>query len=214
MDNIKLILIDGNVITRESMRIALSSQFNIEVIGGGKYSDLNKFLKVLDPTLILLNLASDTGDIKPKIEHIAAMNTRVKFIVLTPEIYTAEAHKYEYNHTICFLSRAASLNELFSLIRYCSKVNRFYGVQRKIFNLETIGINNSDNLEIDAALTRREKEIIRLIADGFSTKEISEKLYISQYTVNNHRKNILHKLGTKNIAGIIHFAFASGLAEI
>jgi DNA-binding NarL/FixJ family response regulator len=52
----------------------------------------------------------------------------------------------------------------------------------------------------------REEEIIRLIADGFSNKEIADKLFLSPHTVNTHRKNIMHKLGVNNTAGIVIFA--------
>ena len=55
-------------------------------------------------------------------------------------------------------------------------------------------------------LTRREVEIIRFISHGLSTKEIADKLFLSEFTISTHRKNILRKLDTKNIAGLVHFA--------
>ncbi|MDB5111805.1 MAG: hypothetical protein JWR67_2919 [Mucilaginibacter sp.] len=57
-------------------------------------------------------------------------------------------------------------------------------------------------------LTCREKEIIKLIADGYSTYSISEMLFISQHTVNNHRKNIIAKLQIKCLSELIRFAMA------
>jgi DNA-binding CsgD family transcriptional regulator len=57
-------------------------------------------------------------------------------------------------------------------------------------------------------LTCREKEIIKLVADGKSSYAISDMLFISQHTVNNHRKNILHKLKVKSLSELIKFAFA------
>lgn len=55
-------------------------------------------------------------------------------------------------------------------------------------------------------LTRREVEIIRFISHGLSTKEIAEKLFLSEFTISTHRKNIFRKLDTKNIAGLLQFA--------
>lgn len=55
-------------------------------------------------------------------------------------------------------------------------------------------------------LTRREVEIIRFISHGLSTKEIAEKLFLSELTISTHRKNIFRKLDTKNIAALVHFA--------
>ncbi|MEO8794090.1 MAG: helix-turn-helix transcriptional regulator [Daejeonella sp.] len=62
-----------------------------------------------------------------------------------------------------------------------------------------------------ATLTKREKEIVNLIADGKTSQNISIILYISIHTVNNHRKNIYKKLHTNNLAGLIRFAIHSHL---
>jgi LuxR family transcriptional regulator, quorum-sensing system regulator SdiA len=61
-------------------------------------------------------------------------------------------------------------------------------------------------------LTKREKEIIRLIADGNTSMDISTILFISIHTVNNHRKNIYKKLGTKNLACLVKYAIHFDLA--
>lgn len=60
-------------------------------------------------------------------------------------------------------------------------------------------------------LTKREVEIVKLIALEHTTNEIAEKLSISAYTVDTHRKNIINKLGVKNLAGLVRFAFEKGL---
>lgn len=59
-------------------------------------------------------------------------------------------------------------------------------------------------------LTKREKEVLKLIAKGLSTSEISEELFVSTHTVDTHRKNLLGKLQIKNTAGLVRFAFENG----
>ncbi|TGE21370.1 response regulator transcription factor [Hymenobacter aquaticus] len=61
------------------------------------------------------------------------------------------------------------------------------------------------------ALTRREKEILGLLADGFTNQEISEKLFLSPFTVDTHRRNILLKFGVNNTAALIKLAVKSEL---
>jgi DNA-binding NarL/FixJ family response regulator len=62
-------------------------------------------------------------------------------------------------------------------------------------------------------LTDREIEIIRLIAEGLSNKEIADKLFISHRTVDTHRTNMMNKLGLHNVAGIVRFAISNGLTD-
>lgn len=60
-------------------------------------------------------------------------------------------------------------------------------------------------------LTEREVEIVKLIAEGLSNKEIGEKLFISHRTVDTHRTNLMQKLGVHNIAGLVRLAIQEGL---
>ena len=62
-------------------------------------------------------------------------------------------------------------------------------------------------------LTERETEILRLIAEGNSNKEIGEQLFISHRTVDTHRTNLMKKLAVHNIAGLIKFAIKAGLVN-
>ena len=61
------------------------------------------------------------------------------------------------------------------------------------------------------SLTKREKQVLKLISQGLTNKEIAEKLNISCYTADTHRKRMLHKLHLKNTAALIMFAAESGL---
>ena len=59
--------------------------------------------------------------------------------------------------------------------------------------------------EVQTLLTNQEKKVIALIADGYSSKQIAHQLYISEHTVVNHRKNMLYKTRTKNVAELVAF---------
>ncbi|MBU2884820.1 response regulator transcription factor [Gilvimarinus agarilyticus] len=63
-----------------------------------------------------------------------------------------------------------------------------------------------------AYLTDRERDVVRLLADGLTTNEIAEKLFISTHTVDTHRKNLMTKLNQKNIASLIKYAVEKGYA--
>ena len=62
-------------------------------------------------------------------------------------------------------------------------------------------------------LTKREREILKLIANEMTTNEIADQLFISPYTVETHRKNLIQKLGVRNLAGLVRYAVEHGLME-
>ncbi|QNF31968.1 PAS domain-containing protein [Adhaeribacter swui] len=66
-------------------------------------------------------------------------------------------------------------------------------------------------LKPQVMLSKREKEIVRLIAEGYNSKFIADKLFISFHTVNTHRQNIIEKTHTKNTSGLVQFAVCHGL---
>lgn len=73
---------------------------------------------------------------------------------------------------------------------------------------------NSDNPDCDGiSLSEREIEIIKLISDGLTNKEIADRLYLSTHTINTHRKNIMGKLNIKNTAGIVIYAVKENIID-
>lgn len=64
------------------------------------------------------------------------------------------------------------------------------------------------------ALTKREKEIVSLVAEGYKNREVAEKLGISVKTVETHRANIMNKLALRNLAQLIHYAIRTGMVNI
>lgn len=70
---------------------------------------------------------------------------------------------------------------------------------------------NDDYFKPQVILSKREKEIVKLMAEGYNSKFIADKLFISFHTVNTHRQNIIEKTNTKNTSGLIQFAVCHGL---
>jgi DNA-binding NarL/FixJ family response regulator len=72
---------------------------------------------------------------------------------------------------------------------------------------------NQTKIHIKDPLTKRELEILKLICDGLSSKDISEKLFISINTVETHRKRILLKLNVKNSVGVVKYALENHIID-
>ncbi|MDX1447395.1 response regulator transcription factor [Lishizhenia sp.] len=84
----------------------------------------------------------------------------------------------------------------------------------KVLELLIEDTNNERSLNcLPVQLSKREIEVLQLVVNGYSSKQIAEKLFLSHHTVNTHRKNILKKVGVKNISELVLFAQNTGLIE-
>lgn len=110
-----------------------------------------------------------------------------------------------------YLEKSVSLEELKQGIETVADGGTYYG-QDSMSLLKTALDQSKSNNRFDE-LTARERETLQLIAEGLSTKQIATKLNISAKTAENHRTNLMRKLGLHNAAAITRYAFDIGLVE-
>ena len=112
-----------------------------------------------------------------------------------------------------YILKNTGQSELIEAIRKVYDREVFYSeaVKNTIMSSMTRAARKSANTT--ARLSKREVEIIQLIAEEYTTTEIAERLFISLHTVESHRKNILRKTNSRNLAGLIKYALREGIVE-
>jgi len=105
-----------------------------------------------------------------------------------------------------FILKSADTDEILDAIRQVMAGNEFISASVK----ELLRGRNASNSNLPV-LTRREVEVLKLIADGLTNQEIADKLFISTWTVDSHRKNLLLKFNAKNTAILVKTAVSSGI---
>jgi DNA-binding NarL/FixJ family response regulator len=108
-----------------------------------------------------------------------------------------------------YVLKNTNKNDLLAAIRTVSHGEKYYASDVVSVVMDSMRKNESGNLNME--ITEREKEVMRLIADGLTTNEIADKLFISAHTVNTHRKNLLSKLNIKNTASLVRYALDQGI---
>lgn len=109
-----------------------------------------------------------------------------------------------------YILKSSTGTELMTAISKVTAGEKYYSAEVK----EAIAndfLNHAAKSHEGVLLTPRELEIVRLLADEMTNDEIAERLFISFRTVETHRKNIMHKTGAKNLAGLIRFASEAGI---
>jgi len=214
---VKLIIADGSELIRLGLRTMFEKSSNVSIVGEAVSSkELIKMVEEKNPDVVLLDYESKefSIDVVYKIEFII---NDVKFVSIKP--YTSSnailsAIKVGIDSHV---KKDCSATEINDAVEATANGEKFFcGELIELMRGEKIDVENLEFEEMSCepvSLSDRELEIIKLIAEGYTNAQISVVLYISNHTVNTHRKNIMKKLGVNNTAGIVMFAVKSSLVS-
>jgi len=210
---IKLMIAEDQAIILHSLMILLNSLQNIEVIGTALNGvELMALLEKDKPDVILMdiNMPKMNGIEATKI--IDAKMPWVKVIALSMYDHPVYIKKMFKSGAKGFVSKNATKMELGKAIDMVYNGDIYISEEiSRILLREYSNTADSDENADYTSLTSREIEIIQLLADGLYTKEIAEKLFISDKTVERHKTNILKKLKLRNTAQLVKVAITKGI---
>ncbi len=212
MARIRVLIVDDHAVVREGICSLLARRKDIEVVGqAGDGKQALAQVSTLHPDVALMDIAMPTMnglDATQKI-HQAFPATRV--LVLTQ--YESKEYILPLLHAGAagYILKRARSNELVEAIR--SVHNEGAYLPSKVIHTVVDAINeaSSEEMVAQATLTEREKQIVQLVAEGLSSREIAERLSISAKTVDTHRANIMGKAGVHSVAELIKYAIREGI---
>lgn len=203
----KIFLTDDHAILLGGLVKILSTEDSLEVIGtAGSVQETLDSLTQKSPDLLITdyNLPDDDG--LTLVRRVKVKYPEMKIIVLSMH---DEAHliKEILKEGIDgYILKKDSHKELVNAI-YAIKDDKVY-LSSDVNSMLMKGLNSNDEQKL---LTDREREILKLISKEYTNKKIAEELFISERTVETHRKNIFRKTGTHNLVGLIKFAYSNNL---
>ena len=206
MPTFKVFLTDDHAILLSGLVRIINTEDDLEVVGTAlSIKETQKRLETVNPDLLIVDYNLPDGDGLSLIQVLKRQYPKLKFIMLS---------MHEENHLIKeilkegidgYVLKKDSHAELLSAIRSARDGNLYLSSDIGSMLVKNL---NSDEKPI---LTVREKEILKLIAKEMTNRQIAEELFISERTVETHRKNILRKAGTNNLVGLIKFGYANNL---
>jgi DNA-binding NarL/FixJ family response regulator len=209
-----VVIIEDQTAIRQMLVQLLQSQPDFQVVGdfGDGHEALVHCLElkpdfiILDVMLPGLNGTEVLRRINKRLPHTRTLVfSGHQNAALVQEIIQAGAHG--------FVEKTANLEELKKGIRMVSEKGSYFGPEvcelLRISVLQPVALPQAPC----DALSKREREILQLIAEGHSTRQIAQRLDISLKTAENHRANLMKKLGVHGVAGLTRYAIQNGLIE-
>jgi len=217
-ERIRLLLVDDHEMVRAGLRALFDGSDEMEVVG--EAADGEEAVRAalrLKPDVVLMDLALREVSGIEATRRIREADPSIEVLAVTaqdsPE-YFFELMKYE---AVGYVLKEATPSELFTAIRAAHRREAYFypSIARYLLNdyLHRVRSGREDQAHYDG-LTQREREILRLIANGYSNREIAEQLVISVNTVEAHRGHIIQKLNLHTRAELVRYAIRSGLIEV
>lgn len=207
----KIVICEDHDVVVEGVKLMLAHQEQFVLCGHARNKqDLLPLLEKEKPEVLLLDLNLKKQDGFSILEDVKPRYPNLKVVILTmyeEPFLIDKARKLKANG---YLLKNSANGELHKALSHVITSDEFYLPPGLIKQKQENEIYRDEFIE-KMHLTAREVEIIRLVVEGKSAKEIADQLFLSLHTVDTHRRNVLVKLKLKNIADLVRFAFENHL---
>jgi len=201
-----IVLADDHALFRQGVRKIIEDVDDLKVVGEASDGlELLELLKKSKPNLIILDIAMPNLRGLEAAREIKGLYPQIKILLLTMHKKKDFLQQGLEAGVDGFLVKEDADTALLQAVKAIQRGEKFYSplISDKLADL-AFQRGKTD------PLTKREKEVAKLLAEGKSSKEIAELLYISIYTVRRHRDNIMKKLELKGLADLVRYAMDKG----
>jgi len=211
---IKILVADDHPVVRKGLQSCLARQDRLKIVGEASDGDeALKKTRELSPDVVLMDISMPGMNGLAVTEVLRKEHPTVKVLVLSVHnnrdyvfrIIQAGAHG--------FISKEAAPDELLRAIESVYSGEPFFSPEIAKAALNQL-VTSGGKKDPFAQLTSREREVLVLIAEGQSNKEIANKLGIGVRTIETHRERIMRRLDIHSVAGLTKFAIANGMISI
>jgi DNA-binding NarL/FixJ family response regulator len=212
----RVLIVDDHAHAREAIREHLSEYDDFLIIGEAENGHEAIFLAdELKPDLILMDINMPDLDGLKTTKRIKEKHPEIIIVILTVSEDSTHLFEALKQGAQGFLIKKVNPGDWYPYLK--SVVSEQIPVSCEVVNevIQTISHQpkKADHPQTSNPLSQREMEIMKLVAKGYTNKEISHAMFISEYTVKNHLKNILKKLGIKNRVQLTRYAIECGWVE-
>jgi DNA-binding NarL/FixJ family response regulator len=210
MSRVRVLLADDHRIVAEGLRSLLIAEFDlVDVVEDGRAMVASA--KALRPDVIVADITMPHLNGIEALQEIEKFDPDVRVVFLTMHRDVAYARRAIEAGAVGFVLKHSAPEELVLAVRAAAQGRTFITSELAAEVLHTLRQNPADSPDPVATLTLRQRQILRLLVDGLTAKEIASRLTISPRTVEFHKYRMVELLGLKGSAELLHFAIKHGI---
>ena len=211
---ISILIADDHKVFRDGITSILGEVEDINIIGEANDGrEVMDQLETLEPDVILMDITMGETNGIDTTKLVKQKFPFIKVLVLSMHGESAYIVKMLEAGASGYLLKDAGKDEMIRAIRTVAEGNTYYSQRVSSAIVEHLTNPNQLKKNKQIPLTKRELDVLRLIAEEYTNPEIAESLHISIRTVDTHRRNLLEKLQLKNTAGLVKYAIKQGVIE-
>ena len=211
---IRILLVDDHTMFRSGMKALLEREPDFQIVGEGSTGDEGvDRVRELKPDLVIMDLSMPGSDGLEATRRITALGLKTKVLVLT--VHAEEEYLVPVVEAGAsgYLSKTSADLALVDAIRVVARGEVYLPPKATRLVLQHYKTAQTDAGGSTHHLSAREQEVLALTAEGFSSREIGERLFISPKTVDTYRSRIMEKLGLNHRSELVRFALKTGLLK-
>jgi len=213
-ETIKVLLVDDHTMFRAGIKALLKTESRVEVVGEAATGDeAVDRVRELKPDVVVMDLSMPGSNGLEATRRIAALGLDTNVLVLT--VHAEEEYLIPVVEAGAsgYLTKTSADTDLLEAIRVVARGQVFLPPKATTLLLKRYKAAESDDSAGLHDLSPREQEVLALTAEGFSSREIGKKLFISPKTVDTYRSRIMEKLGLSHRSELVRFALRVGLLK-
>jgi len=217
MQKIRVLVVDDHTIVRDGICALLALVGDIEVVGEAvNGNEALKMVAQLQPDVVLMDIAMPIMGGLEATRRITREFPKTKVLVVTQHDDKEYVFPVLESGASGLISKAGASSELASGIRSVNKGDSFLSPSVAKLLVENYQQTAGERNHQDPyhQLTEREREVLKLLAEGFSTQEMADMLVITRKTVEGHKTNLMTKLGIHNRIDLVKYALRRGIITI
>jgi len=211
---IQILLVDDHAMFRAGIKALIEAEERFEVVGEASSGDEGvDRVRELKPDIVIMDLAMPGSNGLEATRRISALELDTKVLVLT--VHAEEEYLVPVVEAGAsgYLTKTSADTDLIEAIRVVARGQVFLPPKAATLLLKRYKDTEGDDSAGVKDLSSREQEVLALTAEGFSSREIGGKLFISPKTVDTYRSRIMDKLGLSHRSELVRFALRSGLLK-